>query len=103
TRLRQHQREVGRVVERSRRVAVGPLAVEQLEQGLRADDAVILLEFVRELQRSSRLAFRLLGERDGRRLVRDGGELPGDVAGGNAANGGPPGVVDDEAAPVGTL
>src|SRR5215831_17664033 len=84
-RLRQHQREVGRVVERSRRVAVGSLAVEQLEHRLRADDAVIVLELVGELQRSARLAFRLLGERDGRRLVRDGGELPGDVARGGAA------------------
>src|SRR6516225_7285923 len=45
-RLRQHQREVGRVVERSRRVAVGSLAVEQLEHRLRADDAVIVLELV---------------------------------------------------------
>src|SRR5262245_46001642 len=48
-RLRQHQREVGRVVERSRRLAVGALAVEQLEHGLRADDAVIVLELVGEL------------------------------------------------------
>src|SRR5262249_56729746 len=31
------------------------------------------------------------------------GELPGDVAGGSAANGGRPGVVDDEAALFGAL
>src|SRR5262249_40077822 len=95
---RQHQREVGRVVERSRGVAVGPLAVEELEQCLRADDAVVVLELVGELQCPARLAFRLLGERDGRRLVRDGGELPGDVARGGATNRGSAGVVNDEAA-----
>jgi hypothetical protein len=70
---------------------------------MRADDAVIVLELVGELQGPARLAFRLLGERDGRRLVRDGGELPDDVARGGAANGGRPGVVDKEAALLGTL
>ncbi len=84
-------------------MAVGSLAVEQLEHRLRADDAVIVLELVGELQRAARLAFRLLGERDGRRLVRDGGELPGDVARGRAAHGRRAGVVDDEAALLGAL
>src|SRR5262249_57164023 len=91
------QREVGRVVERSRRVAVGSLAVEQLEHRLRPDDAVIVLELVGEPQRPARLAFRLFGDRDGLRLVRDGGELPGDVARRGAANGRRPRLADDEA------
>src|SRR6516164_2180773 len=68
------------------------------EQCLRADDAVVVLELIRELQRPARLAFGLLGERDDGRLIRDGGELPADVARGNAANGGRSGIVDDEAA-----
>src|SRR5262249_31360572 len=67
------------------------------------DDAVIVLELVGELQCPARLAFRLFGERDSRRLVRDGGELPGDVARGGAANGRRPGVVDDEAPLFGAL
>src|SRR5262245_31111459 len=96
-RLRQHQREVGRVVERSRRMAVGSVAVEKLEHRLRANDAVVVLELVGELQRPAHLTFRLLGERDGGRLVRDGGELPGNVARGSAANSGRSGIVDDEA------
>src|SRR2546426_1039596 len=96
-RLRQHQREVGRVVERPRRMAVGSLAAEQLEQCLRADDAVVVLELVGKLQRPARLAFGFLGECDGGRLIRDGGELPGDVARGSAADGGRSGIVDDEA------
>src|SRR5262249_27800027 len=50
-RLWQHQREVGRVVERPRRMAVGSLAGEQLEQCLRADDAVVVLELIGKLQR----------------------------------------------------
>src|SRR6266446_6715277 len=96
-RLRQHQREVGRVVERPRRMAVGSLAAGQLEQCLRADDAVVVLELVGKLQRPARLAFGFLGECDGGRLIRDGGELPGDVARGRAADGGRSGIVDDEA------
>jgi hypothetical protein len=37
-------------------LANGSLAVEQLEHRLRADGAVIVLEFVGELQRSARLS-----------------------------------------------
>ena len=57
------------------------LRVLQREGRLRADDAVVVLELVGELQRAARLRLRILGERDGRRAVRDGGELPGHVAG----------------------
>ena len=102
-RLRQRQREIGRIVERARRLAVGSGAGLQPEGRLRADDAVIVLELVVELQGAARLAFRILGERDGRRLVRDGGELPADVARGRAAHGRRAGIVDHEAALLGAL
>src|SRR5262245_23868343 len=78
--LRQHQRVIGRAVERARRVAVGAFAVLQPELRLRADDAVVVFQLVGELQRAARLPLRVLGERNGRRLVGNGGELPGDVA-----------------------
>src|SRR5262245_45966570 len=101
--LRQPQREIGRAVERPRRVAVGAFVVLQLEQRLRADDAVVVFELVGQLQRTAGLALRILGERNGRRLVRDGGELPGDVARGGTAYGRRASVVDQEAALLGAL
>ena len=84
-------------------MAVGAVALLQLERRLRADNAVIVLELVGKLQRAARLPFRILGERDGRRLVRDGGELPGDVAAADAAHGRRAGLVDHEAALLGAL
>ena len=100
-RLRQHQREIGRREQCARRLAIGADGFEQLEDRLRADDAVIVLDLVGELQRAARLAFRILGERDRRRLVGDGGELPGHVVGAEAAHADGARVVDDETALLG--
>src|SRR4029450_3422737 len=74
-----------------------------LENRLRAGDAIIVLKLVGQLQRAARLALRLLGKRDGRRLIGDGGELPGNVARGRAAHGSRAGVVDHKTALLGTL
>ena len=86
-RLRQHQREIRRAVERARHAPVGPGLLLQREIRLRADHAVIVLDLVGELQRAARLRLRLLGERDGRRAIRDGGEREGDVLVEHAAQG----------------
>src|SRR5262249_54231612 len=97
-RLRQREREIGRVVERTWGLAVGALAALPLEQRLGADNAIVVLDLVGERQRPARLAFRLLGERNGWRLVRDGCEIPAHVARRRPAHGGAAGVVDHEAA-----
>src|ERR1700760_3250203 len=73
--LRQGEREVGRAVERARRLRL----VLEAEGRLGVGDAVVVLELVRERERAARLQFRLLVERDGRRLVRNGVEGPDDV------------------------
>src|SRR5207247_1220200 len=59
-RLRQYQREVGRLVERTRRLAVGAFARLEREGRLRADNAVVVLELVIELQRAARLRLWIL-------------------------------------------
>ncbi len=102
-RLGQPQREVRRIIERTRRLPVGARARLAPEGGLRTDDAVIVLELVVELQRTARLAFRILGKRDRRRLVRNGSEVPAHVAGAGAAHGCNAAVVDDETALLGGL
>src|SRR6476646_8831831 len=102
-RLRQHQRKIRRIVERARGVTVGALVILQLELRLGADNAVVVFELVGKLQRAARLPLGVLGERNGRWLVRGGGELPGDVAGGGAAHGCRPCFVDHEAAFLGPL
>ena len=86
-RLRQHQREVRRAVERARRASVGRRLLLQREIRLRADHAVIVLDLVGELQRTARLRLRLLGERDRRRAIRNGGERERDVLVEHAAQG----------------
>src|SRR5581483_328868 len=48
--LRQHQREIRRLEQRPRRLAVRALAAEQLESRLRAHHPVIVLELVGERQ-----------------------------------------------------
>ena len=75
-RLRQHQREVGRAVERTRRLGGRLRRGLLLEHRLRVDHAVVVLDLVGKLQRAAGLAFRLLGERDDRHAVRDRGEAP---------------------------
>ena len=94
-RLRQRQRKFRRLVEIARRMTVGAAARHQLEDRLRADDAVVVLDLVGHLQ-AVRRRLRLAGERDGRRTIGDGGELPAKLAGGT--HGGGAVAVDDEAA-----
>src|SRR5215467_10554460 len=65
---------------------------------MRTDDAVIVLELVGELQRATRLALGLLGERDGRGLVGDGSELPSQVADSGPAHGGRARLLDHKTA-----
>src|SRR5262249_41507957 len=101
--LGEHEREVGRAIERTRGVAVGALVAEQLEHRLRADNAVVILKLVGELQRAARLALRLFGEPDRRRLVGNRGELPCYIARSSTAHGGRAGLVDHEPALLGTL
>ena len=71
-----------------------PRRGHQLEDRLRADDAVVVLELVGHLQ-AVRRRLRLAGERDGRRTVGNGGELPGQIA--RSAHRGGAVAVDDEA------
>ena len=97
-RLRQRQREIGRVEQRPRRrLPARTLAVLELEGRVRIDNAVVVLELVGELQRAAGLRFRILGERNGRRTVGNRRELPGHVAAAEAAHGGAAGIVDRKA------
>ncbi len=102
-RLRQRQRDIRRVEQVARRLAVGAFgAVLQLELSLRADHAVVVLKLVGELKGAALLRLRVLGERDRRRTVRDGGEAPDDVVRHRAAQRHGAGFVDDETTLVGT-
>src|SRR5262249_56187974 len=74
-----------------------------LEDGGAADKAVGIRKVVGEVQRAGRLALRLFGERDGRRLVGNRGELPCYTARSSTAHGGRAGLVDHEPALLGTL
>ncbi len=96
-RLRQRQREIGRLEQRMRRLAGGFVRLAR-EGRLRAGDAVVVLHLVVEAQRAARLPLRLLDQRDGRRLVGDGGEPPGQVGADDAAHRRRAVALDDEAA-----
>ena len=80
-RLRQDQREIGRPVERMR--ALRALACRNIvlarKSRLRLGHPVIVLEPVGQQQRAAALLLGILGERDGRRLVGNGVERPGQV------------------------
>ena len=80
-RLRQHQREVRRVIERPRRLGVGRRSALQPELRLREGDAVVVLDLVGELQRAARLRLRILGKRDRGRAVGNRRERPGGIVG----------------------
>ncbi len=79
-RLRQHQRHVGRAVERTRglgsRIGIGGLRRLQREIGARFGDAVIVLDLVIQHQRTAQLRLGILGQRDRRRAIRDRLERP---------------------------
>ena len=98
-RIRQHQRELRRVEQRPRlgRLLVAVLAAPALaaslaavtgKRGARFGDAVIVLDLVGHLQRAAGLALRILCQRNGRRTVGRGGELPLRLAGRRADMGG---------------
>ena len=103
TRLRQHQREVGRVVERPRGCAIGVRVIERIERRLGADHAVVVLDLVGQLQGTARLALRILGECNRGRMIGNGGELPNDIPRGSAMHARGSSRADDEAALLGTL
>ena len=63
----------------SGRLASAASALLRANIALRFDDAVIVLHLVVELQRAARLRLGVLGQRDGRRLVRNGIEREGEV------------------------
>ncbi len=87
--IRQRQRKLRRVEQRPRRRAAfgripGPITGAGRETRLRFGDAVIVLDLVGHLQRAASLAFRILGERNGRRAVAGGAEFPWRLPGGRA-------------------
>src|SRR5205814_7308257 len=81
------QRKIRRAVERARLLAIGTFALLQRESRLCADHAVVVLDLVGEQQRAAQLRLRLLGERDRRSAIRNGGERVGDVLVEHAAQG----------------
>src|SRR5215471_3259668 len=87
---------------RIRRCSISARLGLELEGGARVHDPVIVLDLVGELQVAP-LRFRLLGERDLRRQVRYGVELPGEVARAHTTHGGAAGFVDGETALLGAL
>jgi hypothetical protein len=76
-RLRQHQRKSGAPYSARGALPVGRAFCFSAKIRLRADDAVIVLDLVGELQRAARCGSGILGQRDGRRAIRDGGEREG--------------------------
>ena len=98
-RLRQVEAELRRAEQRMRRLArfLGVLIVGELEGGLGVDHAVVVVHLVVELERAARLRLGILGERDGRRAIGNGGEAPGQAAA-DALHGGGAVALDDEAA-----
>ena len=87
-RLRQNQRELRRAVERVRRllrfVARRRRGVLARERRFRLRHAVIVFEPVRQQQRAAILRLRIFGELDGRRIVGNGVERPGQTVAGAA-------------------
>ena len=73
------------------------LVLLERESRLRADDAVIVLDLVGELQRAARLRLGILGERDRRRAIRDRGERAGHIVVEHAAQRRGAAIRDDEA------
>ncbi len=84
-RIRQHQRELRRLEQRPRRRGIFcGVAGARDETRLRFGDAVVVLDLVGHLQRAAGLAFRVLGQRDGRGAVGRGAEFPLRLPGGRA-------------------
>ena len=84
-RLRQHQREIRRPVQRTRRGGLPPPASSLAREGrLRFGHAVIVFELVGQQQRAAVLLLGILGQRDGRRLVGNGVERPDQIVAGAA-------------------
>ena len=70
----------------------------ETKAGLRAYDAVVVFNLVGQLHGSAGLSFRILRERNGRRVVGNSRELPADITPECAANGRSAGLVDQETA-----
>ena len=95
-RLRQREREIGRLEQRVRRLVGRGLLLER-EAGLGFDHAVVVVHLVVEPQRAARLPFGILDQLDGRRPVGNGGEIPGEIAAADAMHGGGAVGLDDQA------
>src|SRR5215510_2974515 len=70
-RLRQHQRHIRRLEQAAGGSDSALIAVLQLEVGLPADDAIVVLDLVGELQGTALLSLGVLGERNRGRAVRN--------------------------------
>jgi hypothetical protein len=99
-RLRQDQREIGRPEQWMRAFAVGVVIVLAGKRRLRLGHPVIVFEPVGQQQRAAALLLGILGQFDGRRLVGDDIERPGQIVAG-AAQGGAAGRGDGETMLVG--
>ena len=78
-RLRQSEREIGRAVERMRLLARGGRIVLAGKGRPRLAHSVIVLQTVGQKQRAAVLLLGIFGKLDGRRLVGDGVERPGQI------------------------
>ena len=100
-RLRQDQREIRRPVQWMRVFAVGVGIIALAgKRRLRLGHPVIVFEPVGQQQRAAALLLGILGQLDGRRLVGDDVERPGQIVAG-AAHGGAAGRGNGEAMLVG--
>ena len=68
-RLWQNQGKVGGFVQAPGRPRVGALLTNETKAGLRAHDAVVVFNLVGQLHGSTGLSFRIIRERNGRRVV----------------------------------
>ena len=78
-RLRQDQREIGRAEQRTPALALCRRLVLAHKGRLRLGHPVIVFDAVGQKERAAPLLFGIFGERDGRRLVGDDVERPGQV------------------------
>src|SRR6202022_1111614 len=96
--LWQSQGKVGGFVEAAGRLPVRALLTNETKAGLRAHDTVVVFNLVGQLHGSAGLSFRILRERNGRRVVGNSRELPAAITPECAANGGSAGLVDRDTA-----
>src|SRR6202011_2058607 len=97
-RLWQNQGKVGGFVQAPGRLPVRAPLTNETIAGLRAHDTVVVFNLIGQLHGSAGLSFRILRERNGRRVVGNSRKLPADITPECAANGRSAGLVDQETA-----